>query len=248
MAILILDADRSLSSIGSTDVIKKTFGITPVVVSDGLDQVKEIFRKLFSAKRIVTKHEIFGDQEEIVFEMAEKAKSLDVKCVAIDTLSHVFRQDLKKLETVKDSNKTRQMEQRDWGTLDRLYRNFLESMKQLPIPVVINSHQRTKDDGDGVQIKDANLKGGPKDLIREYFDVVVFTQTQKGKKVYLWQTFADPVTPAKTRLDILEPIMPQDLSIIINKYREHGHNAPKILVIGESGTGKTKALETLTKI
>jgi hypothetical protein len=38
--------------------------------------------------------------------------------------------------------------------------------------------------------------------------------------------------------------MPQDFSIILSRYKDKGISHPKILVIGESGTGKTRALLT----
>jgi hypothetical protein len=162
----------------------------------------------------------------------------------IDTISHLFRIDMRILES---KNKSERMELFDWTKLDRTYNQFISSLIQLPVWVMVNAHITYDKNDLGQFLFNPLLKGATKDWIGEYFDCILYTKiTNTNNRIqYLWQTKPDTQRYAKDRLDVLDPIMPQDFSMLLNRYREKGIQYPKVLVIGESGTGKTRALMTV---
>ncbi len=113
--------------------------------------------------------------------------------------------------------------------------------------VIVNSHISYDKNDLGQFLFYPQLKGSTKDFIGEYFDCILFTRIKNsnGKIQYLWQTKPDSQRFAKDRLDVLEEFIPQNLGAVINRYRQQGIE-PKILVVGESGTGKTRAIRSLS--
>lgn len=253
---LIFDSDKSLSSIGGPVEIQKVSGFPEIPVSGGIMQIAtnigiELGQKidpksptLFSKKEVKTVHPLFPNTTvpSVVYEPAELVKQNGITGIVIDTISHAFAQDMRILEGLRQN---KQLEMQDWGKLERMYMGFLEGMKQLPCWVVVNCHsQYDKDQQAGTFYHAPMIKGSTRDNIRAFFDVVVFTKTSQDKKSYTWQTFADQSRFAKDRLGVLEPNMPQNFKTILERYNAKGYQ-PKILVIGESGTGKSKALTTI---
>lgn len=253
---LIFDADKSLSTLGTPQSIVTLSGFPEVPVTGGINQVASIIgidngaspskTPLFVKKTGMVSHPLFPATSvpTLSYEKSPLATTNAVGGIVIDTISHIFGQDMRILEAKQNS---KQLQQQDWGTLERSYLTFLEGLKHLPCWTVVNCHTAYEKSDTGLFYYYPMLKGKTKDRIREFFDVVVYTKTSSDKKSYTWQTFADNSKMAKDRIGVLDPNMPQDLSVIIKKYREKGHE-PKILVIGESGTGKTKALESLNKL
>ena len=119
----------------------------------------------------------------------------------------------------------------------------------MPVWIVVNAHITYDRNDLGQFLFFPQLKGSTKDFIGEYFDCILYTRVTNanGRIQYLWQTKPDSQRFAKDRLDVLEHYIPQDFSLILHRYREKGIEYPKSLVIGESGTGKTRALLTLNK-
>jgi hypothetical protein len=177
------------------------------------------------------------------YEYGQLAKDQNITGIVIDTISHIFGQDLRILEL---KNQGKQLQQQDWGTLERLYLTFFEALKHLPCWVIVNCHTTYDKSDSGAFYYYPLLKGKAKDRIREFFDAVLYTKTSSDKKNYSWQSFADNARMAKDRINVLEPTLPQDLRYVIDRYRSKGYEA-KVLIIGESGTGKTKALSTINK-
>lgn len=253
---LIFDADRSLSSIGGPKDIETLSGFPEIPVSVGIKQIATNMGfdvgqgldvkvpTLFSKKEIKTIHPLFPNTNvpNTVYEPAALAKQYGITGVVVDTISHVFAQDMRILESMRN---TKQLEMQDWGKLERMYMGFMEGIKQLPCWAVVNCHSQYDKDGQtGAFYHAPMLKGTTRDRIREFFDVVLYTKMSPEKKSYTWQTFADQSRFGKDRLGVLEPNMAQNFKTILEKYRAKGYE-PKILVIGESGTGKTKALTTI---
>lgn len=254
---MIFDADRSLATLGSPRDIISLSGFPEVPVSLGLTQIAANLGidvgqgvkppTLFQKEIVKTKHPLFPNTEvpSINYNPSDLAKKEGITGVIIDTISHVFGQDMRILEAARNS---KQLEMQDWGKLERMYLSFLEGIKHMPCWVIVNCHANyDKDQSTGSFYYAPMLKGVSRDRIREFFDVVVYTKTSSDKKSYSWQTFADTSRMAKDRISVLEPAMQQDFKTIIERYRAKGYQ-PKILVIGESGTGKTKALATLAKL
>ena len=111
----------------------------------------------------------------------------------------------------------------------------------------MNSHISYDKNDLGQQLFYPQLKGSTKDWIVGYFDCIFFTRIKNSNNQvqYLWQTKSDTQRYAKDRLDVLEQFIPQDFGFVINLYKRNGIEHPKILVIGESGTGKTRAIRSL---
>lgn len=247
MAKIIFDVDSSLASIGTKDeVVTMCGGFPPIPVTDGLQQVLDIIRDLFVTKVTVTKHPLIAANiQERIMEPSPLAKQHNVQAIIVDTISHLQRNDLRLLE---EKRPNKQMEIQDWGVIERMYNLGFGIFKRLPIPVVVNSHTAMDKDNVGNFFLNAALKGKAGDFINEYFDLVLYTHVSKskdGKRVFSWLTKPDGMRKGKDRLNLLPDSVPQDFAPIFQKYAEAGYPNPKILVIGESGTGKTKALSTI---
>lgn len=247
MSFVIFDVDKSLASIGGVNGVEQLSGVKPITINNGIDEIKSIFSKLFIKTTVQEDHPLFSSPiEREIFQMNDKCKELGIEGIVIDTLSHCFRQDMRLLEK---ANKTGQMEMKDWGKLERMYNDFISKLTSLPMWVIVNSHITYDKDGATGQFYYApQVKGSTKDSLPEYFDCVFYTKTNKDKKIYTWQTVADSIKFGKDRLDVLDDYIAQDYSVVLQKYREGGVEYPKILTIGESGTGKTRALMTLKKV
>jgi hypothetical protein len=176
--------------------------------------------------------------------MNDTAKKFQVNGLVIDTISHLFRTDMRILES---KNKSERLEIQDWGKLERTYNKLISDLIKLPVWVIVNSHISYDKNDLGQMLFYPQLKGSTKDFIGEYFDCIFFTKIRStnNQVQYLWQTKPDSQRYAKDRLDILEQYIPQDFGFVINLYKRNGIEHPKILLIGESGTGKTKAISTL---
>ena len=201
---------------------------------------------LFVKKIVEVTHPLFPNTKvpTLVYENGPLAQQHGIKGIVVDTISHIFGQDLRIIEARNNSKK---IELQDWGTLERLYLTFLEALKHLPCWVIVNCHTTYDKNDNGTFYYYPLIKGQAKERIREFFDVVAYTKVSNDKKAYSWQTFADSSKMAKDRIAVLDPTMPQDFKTIVDRYRAKGYE-PKIMVLGESGTGKSKAISTLSKL
>jgi hypothetical protein len=245
MSFLIFDIDRSLASIGGIKTAESISSIKPIQITNGLSEVSTVLSKLFIKEQSGYEHPLVQDKiKQTVFKPSSTAQSYELEGIVIDTISHLFRIDMRILES---KNKSERMELFDWTKLDRTYNQFISSLIQLPVWVMVNAHITYDKNDLGQFLFNPLLKGATKDWIGEYFDCILYTKiTNTNNRIqYLWQTKPDTQRYAKDRLDVLDPIMPQDFSMLLNRYREKGIQYPKVLVIGESGTGKTRALTTI---
>jgi hypothetical protein len=242
---ILFDVDRSLASIGGDEGAARLAGNPPVKISGGIVQIQATLEKLFVKKVVKVPHPIFEEPYvTTVYEKSDLCVKENVEGIVIDTLSHAFRQDLRTLEA---ANSSKAMEMKDWGKLERMYGLFLETLKLLPVWAVVTCHSDyDKDQATGMFRYTPNLKGSTRGSVDDYFDVILYNKVDKaGKKEFSWQTSPDPSRFAKDRLNLLQPVMKPDLSTVIKTYRSSGHPFVKILIIGESGTGKTRSLVTL---
>ncbi len=247
MSFLIFDVDHSLASIGGDLAAAKVSAIKPIKVTNGSSQVTDVLSRLFEKKVAKYEHPLLSVGMNVsFFDKSELAKSNELEGIVIDTITHLFRTDMRILES---KNKSERLEILDWGKLERMYNNLIASLIQMPVWVIVNSHI-TYDKNDLGQFRFfPQVKGSTKDFIGEYFDCILYTRVSNanGRIQYLWQTKPDNQRFAKDRLDVLEQFIPQDFSLIIHKYKQMGIDHPKILVIGESGTGKTRSILSLNK-
>ena len=253
---LIFDADKSLTALGTQADIQTLSGFPEVPVTGGLEQLAPLIgvdigkgiskMPLFSKQVSQTQHPLFPQTNVAMMNYVPSplVQQNKIEGFVVDSISHIFGQDLRLIEAKNNSKK---IEQQDWGTLERMYLTFFEAIKHIPSWVVVNCHTTYDKGEDGKFYYYPLLKGQSKERIREFFDVVVYTKVSPDKKQYMWQTFADTSRMAKDRINVLDPTMPQELNTIISRYQAKGYQ-PKILVIGESGTGKTKSIASLAKL
>ncbi len=247
MSFLIFDVDHSLASIGGDQAAAKLSSLKPIKITTGSTQVMEALGNLFVKEETEVNHPLLSrNMKTTTVSKSELAKSHNLEGVVIDTVSHLFRRDMRILES---KNKSERLEMQDWGKLERVYNTLIASLIQLPVWVIVNSHISYDKNDLGQFLFYPQLKGSTKDFISEYFDCILYTRVSNanGRIQYLWQTKPDSQRFAKDRLDVLEQVMPQDFGTVLSRYKEKGIEFPKILVIGESGTGKSRALLTLNK-
>jgi hypothetical protein len=239
----LFDYDNSLSTIGSDTDVTKLSGYPPIRLLDGVAEMNAFLRKMYEVRLTTEEHPLIGPMQIRVLQQ-KSGEKLDG--IVVDTITHCFRRDLRILEA---KNKSGAMEMADWGKIERLYNEFISFLTKLPVWVIVNAHTSyDKDQASGMFYFQPGVKGSTKESLPEYFDCVFYTKMAKDKKLYTWQTYADFSRFGKDRASLLEPVIPQDFGSVINKYRAAGIPNPKILVIGESGTGKTRALITLNNI
>ncbi|WP_448510002.1 AAA family ATPase [Immundisolibacter sp.] len=245
MSFLIFDVDRSLASIGGDKAAEDISSLPPIQITDGITQVNSIIQKLFQREEKDYSHPLISQPiKQSFFKLNDTANKFQVQGLVIDTISHLFRQDMRLLES---KNKSERLEIQDWGKLERSYNLLISDLIKLPVWVIVNSHISYDKNDLGQFLFYPQLKGSTKDFIGEYFDCILYTRVKNSnnKSFYLWQTKPDTQRYAKDRLDVLEEFIPQDFGLILNRYRQKGIEYPKILVIGESGTGKSRAIRTL---
>jgi len=244
MSFLIFDIDHSLASIGGITAAEKLCSIRPIQITGGLSDLKDVISKLFKKEHVDYEHPLLSEKiKHSHYKLSSTANSFELDGIVIDTISHLFLRDMRILES---KNKYERLDLQDWGILERTYNQFISTLIQLPVWVVVNSHISYDKNDLGQFLFKPQLKGATKDFIGEYFDCILYTRIRNinNRTDYLWQTKPDTQRYAKDRLDVLDPLMPQDLSILLQKYNEKLIAHPKILTIGESGTGKTRAIMT----
>lgn len=245
MKYLFLDVDKSTATIGGSKGVEQLSGFPPIVVTQGSQQIQKIIDAMFTFTEVKVKHPVLSD-EIVSIDVQPKPlmKEHGIQGLVIDSLSHAFNQDKRILEK---RNKTGALEMQDWGTLERWWNKLSECIKHMPIWIIGTCHLKyDKDENSGIFYYAPQLAGATRDNLTQYFDSVYYTKTSKdGKKLYTWQTYADASKFEKDRTDIA-PIINQDFTIPFQRYKAIGV-PPHIIIIGESGTGKTKSLLTIPK-
>ena len=142
-----------------------------------------------------------------------------------------------------------QMDQRAWGYYGDNMNSFIYNICSLPIKTIFNVHIDRDREVGGEVLEVPALKGSSKHEIQKWFDVILFTHVRTDHKTketsFQWITKPEEGRYAKDRLGLLPPIMPQDFNHIFTMYEGAGIKHPNILVCGESGTGKSRALVTI---
>ena len=252
------DSDSSMASIGGIEKQKEVFGFTPRKVSGGYKEVQLYLAKLFVKEDSAVHDELDdllgeSDIKEVKFNLNAKAKAAGVNGIIIDTITTIGFQTRKQIQGAAPA-----LEMRGWGTYGDATMRFVNLIKGLNCPVIMTSHlysdKRGAEGRDSVEVTD--LKGAGKTDVARFFDVILYTSVQRGKDgvaKYLWQVtpdekkilakirgeeFAKQINPTN------DAYIPQDLAPILSAY-EKGDHPPKILIIGDSGQGKTTSLSTI---
>lgn len=248
MTTLIFDYDGSLASIGNSETLKRLFGIMPIRIHKGLEQTKSVIKKLIKPVKRQLDHELFEDNQiyEEGFDLSDKAKELELGCIAFDTASALGFQERNQ---IKSNRHIESLDQRAWGKYGDELNTFIYNICSLPAKTIFNVHSDRDKDVGGEVIELPALKGSCKNEVQKWFDIILFTKIAQNPETkeptYCWLTKPEEGRYAKDRLGILPAIIPQDFNLIFTKYAEAGIPYPNILVIGESGTGKSRALATI---
>ena len=254
MKVLVFDVDKSLSSIGGeADILKATGGLEPFPIHGGVMQVKTLLSRLYERKVVEKEHPIFKYDILKVTEYIPTPLCVEMGLdgIVIDTISTLFVQDKRILEHAKGGGADAQLELQDWGKLERMYSQLMSMINGLPCFKIVTSHAAyDKNQATGAFHYHPDLAGSSKGTIQRYFDCIFYTKVQTAldkKRVYTWITQPENQKFAKDRLGKLKPAIAQDYIPVIQSYQEAGFNDCKILIVGESGTGKTHSLITLNK-
>ncbi len=147
MTTLIFDYDGSLASIGSDEVLVRTFGIMPIRIQKGLDPTKSIIKKLIKPVKRKLEHPLLENSQVIEegFELSDKAKELNLSCIAFDTASALGFQERNQ---IKIARHIESLDQRGWGQYGDNLNMFVYNICSLPVKTIFNVHSdRDKDVG-----------------------------------------------------------------------------------------------------
>lgn len=248
MTTLVFDYDGSLASIGNDQTLLKCFGIMPIKIYKGLEQTKSVIKKLIKPVKTKLSHPLLDNEVvyEEGFELSERSKEMKLGCIVFDTASALGFQERNQIKVNRHIDT---LDQRGWGYYGDNLNTFIYNMCSLPVKVIFNVHSDREQNSYGEVLELPALKGSCKNEVQKWFDVILFTkviQDPKTKELqFCWITKPEDGRFAKDRLNILPSIIPQNFGYVFQKYEEAGIPYPKILVIGESGTGKSRALSTI---
>lgn len=245
---LVFDYDGSLASIGGEAKLLQTFGIRPIRIHKGLEQTKSVIKKLTKPIQKAIDHPLLDDVAvlEEGYELSQKSKELNLDCLVFDTVTAMG---LQERNQIKLRRNIETMDQRGWGVYGDSMNSFIYSICSLPVKTIFNAHiDRDREAGETV-LELPSIKGSSKVEIQKWFDVILFTRVSTDPKTkeskFYWQTKPSEGRYAKDRLGILPSSIPQNFQLIFDEYEKAGIKHPNILVLGDSGTGKSKALSSL---
>lgn len=246
---MVFDVDKSLSTLGPAERQERIFGVPPVSVVGGINEINNYLDQLLTVVRKQVEHPLLGPTgEEITIQFNEKGQEIGVNTLMVDSLSVLGMQERSQL---MKADGLAVMERRTWGIYGDKMIKFINKLSKCEFGVVCTSHVSRKEDENGAPIDIPALKGASKEECGRFFDVIAYCHVSKDAQgrasEYSWIVNSDRRhIYAKNRGGILGPTsIPQDLSLIFETYARHGKYDPKILIIGDTGQGKTWSLQTL---
>ena len=242
--ILMFDLEHGSQSLGSKDTIKENFNL-PVLSPGSWDQFLNTMTSLYTQKSITKKIKIGDTEIEEQSREVVLKNGTQIDAVCIDTFSELSKKYVREL-----SDSAGKMKLNSWGILKNKLDGCLEFITRIPGVVVCLCHSRiqTMDDGNKVM---PLIDGSTKEDISKWFDFVFYTavtKDSKGNREYVWITKRDEkYDHAKDRTDLLDEVIPQDYSKVLDAANKKGWDNVRILIIGSPGSGKTRSLATLTQ-
>lgn len=245
--VLIIDTDNGLSTLGSDERIEQVFGYRPRrFISSG--SVLEMFDKLF--EHVVIEHEDpLGKCEEEVYRLRDEH---DLDVLVLDSVTAY--QAARKREVKGDSDLvTLQMH----GVIGEAVEELITKFTRTNVAVIVIGHTKGDNENDLTRYKPA-LTGRMAVEINRHFDIVAHALAETdaaGGIRYLWQINADESRACKSRLQSVSDYlartngkMPQNFKALFDLVVAGGYTSPKILILGDSGNGKTYSLKSLKKV
>ena len=240
---IIYDIDRGLSSLATDDQIEKVFGYKPRRFIK-IQSFINLFQKLHTPGVIQVEDDL-GPIEQEVFKGTK-----DIQIEVVDSISAYQHQVKKEVKGEAD-----RISLPMWGEIGETLEELVYLLTRTDTHVIILGHVKAESDNDlGIIRFVPALSGRMQNEIGRYFDMVLYTnvETDKttGHREYKWQVLADDRRSAKCRIEAISKWaeddrgrVPQDFEQLFK--RAAGHKALKILILGETGTGKTRSLRTL---
>ena len=142
-----------------------------------------------------------------------------------------------------------------WGEIGETLEELIMKLTRTDTDTIIFGHTKSeKDDDAGFIKKLPAVSGRMQNEMGRSFDLILFTDVtsdkENGARSYRWQVLADERASAKSRIEEISQYaeknggyIPQDFGLLFQLAANYP--AIKILVLGDSGTGKTYSLRTL---
>lgn len=250
---LVFDTDNSMASIGGREEQKEIFGFPSQRVQHGVTQLMQLLGPLVEVVQKPLDPELvalYGDAAggtEPVLTFKKAVKDMGIQGIIVDTISTLAFQTRAEIMNAK---KVKSMSLPLWGEFGDLFMRFINTIGNADFHVIATCHASRDKDENGGPIEIPGVKGSSKDEVPRFFDVVGYTQVSRKRgtddhSTYSWIMEPDPRrTYAKNRLASLGPVIDQNYDAILSQYEEKGRTA-KILIIGDSGQGKTTSLKTI---
>lgn len=269
MSFLLFNYDQSHSSIGGDAGVIEHLGLPPLTMTGGVDTFKERLQRVFRPMQVAIEHPIIGKTGDTETRIVpnEKGQAAGMQGICVDTITRLAEYELQAVHEMQNDEREAEGEEplqtltrSWWGQYgDRMTRLF-RMVSKVNATVVCTAHEGINTDDVGRRFHGINMKGSASDKVPEYFDVVGYLRvegsgTDARRFIQLSDSTAYP--QAKDRKNILpseitfvedEALHKSTLATIVKSYRENGTEHPKILLIGQSGTGKTLLLRTLAPL
>jgi hypothetical protein len=244
--VLIHDIDLGLASLGSDDTIEEIFGYRPrryvrgKALLEMFDKLHQLVIEEFEDQLGLVEHEYYYLKEgvELDFEVLDSATAYQA-------------------QDKMDIQGEGKMQRDDWGQLgDNMEKMFLK-LTRTKTNVIVIAHTKTEEGIKGTVRQSPALSGRMKQEVGRHFDIVAYnrliTNEETGEVQYMWQIVGDESAAAKCRIQPLADIavkgmIPQDFKLVHDTVTKAGHENWKMLVLGDTGTGKTYSLRTLAEI
>lgn len=246
--VLFYDFDRGLTSLGSPESIEKEYGYLPRTFIK-CARAMELFKKTHKLKTDTIKDEL----GEIEVEYYDTHPSIGFE--VLDSISAYST--MKKKEVRGDAKKVTLPQ---YGEIKEDMEDLILAMTRTNTNSILIGHTKTeKDDELGYLRYIPSVTGSLANEMGRLFDLVLYTYVDVDGKTkerqYLWQVQADERRSAKCRVKGINELaeknqgyIPQDYETIFKLAEKEGIKSLKILVLGESGTGKTYSLRTLKNL
>lgn len=246
--VLFYDFDRGLTSLGSPESIEKEYGYLPRTFIK-CSRAMELFKKTHKLKTDTIKDEL----GEIEVEYYDTHPSIGFE--VLDSISAYST--MKKKEVRGDAKKVTLPQ---YGEIKEDMEDLILAMTRTNTNSILIGHTKTeKDDELGYLRYIPSVTGSLANEMGRLFDLVLYTYVDVDGKTkerqYLWQVQADERRSAKCRVKGINELaeknqgyIPQDYETIFKLAEKEGIKSLKILVLGESGTGKTYSLRTLKNL
>lgn len=246
---LVFDVDHSLSTIGGKNEQAEVFGLPAVPWSGSAKELgKKLVGEIIVATKSVEKHPLLGDLgETVTIDFNDKFKQAGVNMLILDTITMLGSQER---ASITKEAKLETMDMRSWGLYGDTMEKLVNMFSKCNFPVIVTGHVKRKDDEYGRPIEVPDLKGSITEACGRYFDVIAYSKVEKDSsnknKTFSWIVTADNrYIYAKNRGGYMPSIIPQDISYILNTYKKRGIHNPKILILGDTGNGKSWSLRTI---